>query len=393
MQMDENYLSLDVFESLGLIIRLGFLSIIFATFLTRKTNAKWFFSIYKEKTIEHSDFKGVKILLLFSVFISLLYLITIVEENPIKKMFFDSGALAFARESATTNSKYFGFTSIIMYNIMPFTWIYFYFRGVDRTWLYVALLNFLSLMATGQKSPIIYLLLSYANSRGIKYGNIKYLKLLSMALFSFIILVIIVYLQNSHLFDGLDLNSITQSSAGLFHRIFMIGPAMIIDYLNVFPAMHEFIGFGNSNLPSDRIVYQELYGYDIKGTANTVSLGMLYAQTGSLYITSVLFSLIMAIVFLIPRLINLIYFDSVTKISLFSFYYLLLLKLVITDWYTLVPSFFLLLFVIAGFLNLSYINKNASVYTIKIRGNLITFMISLGALLYFAQGQLRVFLL
>ncbi len=390
MLSDPYYSGLDVIGRAGLLVRLGYLAVLIASMLTFKikigTRGNGCYGVISPSLL--NDRAGVAILTGFSILACFVYFLTI-PVSPLAMMFSDSAEVHFARESATTGMKGFGIFSTFFYVFMPFCWSYLYLKG-GRAWAFVFVVNFAALLATGQKSPIVYLLILFLVIEGFKYGRINYAKMLSFSFAAVIALILLVYVQNSHLFDSLDMEAIAGSSFALYKRVFIVGAETIVNYLRVFPEMHDYMAIG-SGRPSDQIVYEEIFGSDIVGTVNSVSLSMFYAYTGDIYLSSGLFFLVLVLLFSIPLLIRWLFADGISQFVAIGLYYLLIVKMVVTDWYTLIPDFVMTMTVIAGLFNVirqfRFVTGTTTRNSIGVSS--LSFVASLLMLLYFLQGQAK----
>jgi hypothetical protein len=387
---DPYYSRQDVLGSVGLLVRLGYLAVIVASILTTKIkigiNGCDFHGVNCLGLL--NDKAGVAILTAFSILACFIYFLTI-PVSPLVMMFSDPGEVHFSRESATTGMKGFGILSTFFYIFMPFCWSYLYLKGA-RAWVFVFALNFSTLLATGQKSPIVYFLILFFVVQGLKNGRVNYAKILNYSFASIIALILLVYVQNRHLFDSLDIEAVAGSSYALFRRIFIVGAETIVNYLIVFPGLHDYMAIG-SERPSDQIVYENIYGSDIIGTVNSVSLSMFYAYTGNIYLSSGLFFLVLVLLFLVPLLIRWLFVDGTSRFAAVGLYYLLVVKMVVTDWYTLIPDFFMTIMVIAGLFN---VIRQVKLGRGTTSGNSLgvsslSFVVSFLMLLYFLQGQAK----
>ncbi len=390
MLEDDYYKNLDQITDVTLMVRLGWISILAASVFTFKFDV--INGITDRITYKYfeSDRTGVRILSLICLTISLIYILKI-PSHPLTLIFTNTNDVAIARESATVGMKGFDVYSNFLYNLMPFCWIYFYLTGKNRFWIFVLIVNLFASLATGQKSPIIFLLISYIIAKRFKFGRTNYASIVIIFFTAILTLVILVYLQNKHLFDSLNLDALTSSGAALYRRFFMVGPGTLLNYFQVFPNIHDFLFFGGGHLPSDQIVHNEIYGDEIRGTVNSISLALFYAYTGNIYLSNLIFVFILIIVFILPNLIVKLVVDRASVHAAISLYYILLVKMVITDWYTILPIFILNIMVIAGFLNLVFYLKFVKFSANRgLRVSMPSFVISFLMLAYFTQGQFKI---
>lgn len=392
MLQDEHYQELNSLKDVAVMVRLGWISILAASIFTFKFKVSIKSVTPVNLRYYKSDEKGVNVLTCICLAISVIYILQI-PSHPLGIIYSDSSLLAESRESATVGVKGFDVYSNVLYNLLPFCWLYLYLSKKKSIWLYVLLFNLFATLATGQKSPIIYLLIGYSFAHGIKNGKIDYYGIFIKFIISTIMLIALVYLQNKHLFDGLNLDAITGSSVGLFRRVFMVGPTTILNYFQVFPNMHDFLHIGGTHLPSDQLVYNEIFNDGINGTVNSISLSILYAYTGDIYLSNLIFLFILILLFMLPNLIGRFIADDIAMHSVMCLYYILIFKMVITDWYTIIPIFILNTMVIVGFLNiifqLKYVKFNAGR---EIRIGSLYYIISILLLMYFSQGQAKILL-
>ncbi len=396
MHWDPYYMDLEGFKSVGVLIRIGFISIVIASLLTfrlkstryvlyinpmnsqeNKSNNSWNIFFY---TILGFAFIGVAILYL-----------AVIPANPLRSLLDNSALLDFDREAATTGFKSFGFYSNVFYNLMPLCWLSLYVLGERRYWKIIFLVNVLVTLATGQKSPIVYILILFILANGIRKKEFSYVTAIKFGLIAFLILILIVLLQNMHIYYVLDMDAIYHSISGLSRRVFYVGPLTLFNYFQTFPAYHPFLMDEAASMPSDQIVYRSIYGTQIQGTVNTVSLGIFYAWTGNIITTSILFFILTVCIFCIPMLFKFFSSDAGLYRSTYIAYGLLLIKLVITDWYTLIPFFILSFFVMSGLNHLMYqiimVVLNGS---FRMRCNKFAFIVTVISLAYFIQGQVKI---
>lgn len=326
-----------------------------------------------------------------AVLITLLYLL-VIPVQPIIVMLNDASGLGVARESVTTGFKNYGFFSNFFNEYIPLIWLLLFLSRKPTAGMLVLMVNLIGLLSTGQKSPILYILILYVFSSGFIHGKFEYGKCILYTFIAFCALTLLVYTQNAHLFNGLDWESISMSVDGLVRRIFFIGPETVLGYLTTFPDAYPFMIESNANVSADRLVYQNIIGLDIDGTMNSNSLVFFYAWFGDRYLALLLYFLVVMLFFATPAFISLIAPPKMLQIAAFLLFNLLLVKFNLTDWYTIHIVFVLACLVVNGLFILTKFFLNIPNKVISYRTTLVSVILSVLMFLYFTQGQIRSFL-
>lgn len=380
-----------IFEKLRIMVRGGFFSILLAYFLSvfllkRKSLTNKENSLFSKSKEYSFYFVSTLIILISSIYIFL------IPSNPLLIMITNPSSLAYIRESATSTLSSFGFFNNFISFFLPMVWLIFLFMN-KKVYLYIFFLNLILLMSTGQKSPIVYLLFLLFMGISLKNRNFSYSKSFLVLLFIMISLLIIVILQNWHLLNGISLETFELAWNGLKRRIFYGGVLPLSQYLEFFPSQMEHYYSNYPVIPPDQLVYTYAYPTTgIKGTVNTISLGNFYAAYGNKYIVFFLFFLLSFSIFTIDKIV----FNKMKDpfwLSIYTMYLLTTIKLVITDWYSILPQFFILvlsfigaIYLIEAFLYKFASNKNKFVVYAE---NKYFVFLSIAIFAYFFQGQIR----
>lgn len=391
MNYDEYIPKDENFENLQFIVRGGFASIVFAYFLsyiTLKRN-----SLDTKECMELSNSKEYAFYFISAIviFISLLYL-KLIPNNPFIAMIKDPSNLSLTREQATTTFSNFGFFNNFISFFLPLVWLTLLFIN-KKAYIVLFLFNLIVLMSTGQKSPIVYLLFLLVIALSLRNKKFKYKKNILLVLVVIFTLLIIVILQNWHILNGLSLDSLELAWIGLKKRIFYGGVFPLKQYLEFFPAHMNHYYFNPPLTTPDKLVYAFFYpDTGIVGTVNTVSIANMYAAFGSYLIVFILFFILSFSFFTIDKLIfN--HMKTPFEFAFYTAYSLVAIKLVITDWYSIIPQFLILslafiggIYFIEAFLFYFASNKRKFlIYT----NNKIIGVFSMVIFLYFIQGQIR----
>ena len=376
--------------------RSGFL-VIFAASMITKNWQTLKFGYYRDKffTLSRVDdiwlSKHLYPLWALMIFIIFTYLI-LIPVQPILVMLTNPSGLLEARESVTVSFNNFGFFSNFFNEFIPITWMLLLLYGKRFAGISLLLLNLLVLLSTGQKSPIVYILILYILSVSFIKGQIDYGQTIRYGLVVFISLIMLVYYQNAHLLGALNWEAVSLSITGLVRRIFFIGPETVLGFLTTFPDFHPFLFGADTDIPADKIVYRTIIGSDIDGTMNSNSLAFFYAWVGNKYIASLLYFLTIMLFFITPAMLGKLSFPRNLAIVSFLIFSLLLVKFNMTDWYTIYFIFVLSLISINGLLLTTRFILNVSSSDIIYRTSIISAVMSVLMLLYFLQGQIRSFI-
>lgn len=391
---DLNYSGMEGFNAVGTLIRLGYVAIFMAALATvffGPTRYDRYFGpvALPNQSVTRLFYSGLACVMII-VAVTYLYLMP---ANPIKAMLTDSSSVAYARQAVTTDMKNFGVFSNIFYNFMPLVWLSLYFLGKNRLWLLLLLANFVVVFATGQKAPIVYITAMFALAHGLRNGTFSYKLAFFFGIFLLVLLVTLVFLQNFNVSTGINTDDLLASISALLRRVFYVGPTTLINYFQTFPSYHPFLSEVSASVPSDQIVYRNIYGDHLRGTVNTVSIGLFYAWSGNVFVSAFLMFLLSICVFCLPVVFRYVVPDPALLKAVYVTYCFLMVKLVLTDWYTLVPIFILSFIVVSGLSHIWFNTlQGALKRNFKIRVHAFAFFLSLLALAYFTQGQLRTLL-
>lgn len=394
---NEPYLNgADYFEDLVWFTRSGFLMIFIASLVTVNWRTLRF-DYYFHKVNRPSKVddiwlsKHLYALWLFMVVIVIFYL-SIVPVQPILVMMNDPSLLLEARESVTVGLKNFGFFSNFFNEFIPITWMLLLLFGKRLAGISLMLLNLYVLLSTGQKSPILYILILFILTQGFMRGGFNYREGFRYGVVSLISLVFLVYYQNAHLLGDLNWEAIALSVGALVRRVFFIGPETVLGFLSTFPDAHPFLFGSNTDLPADKIVYQTIVGSTIDGTMNSNSLAFFYAWFGNKYIASFLYFIVVMLFLSTPAFLSVLAFPQKLAAVSFLGFNLLLIKFNITDWYTIYFIFLLAFLSVNGVLFVTRFLVSLKSPEILYRGNNLSVVVCVLVLLYFLQGQIRSFL-
>jgi hypothetical protein len=391
MFYDEHIVKDQAYDKMVGLVRLGFLALFFAFVVSQSTIKRMNLSnkfIDSFNTIQDS---ASSIFFVFVVLVSVSYIFAI-PGSPLLTSINDPSSLGLVREQATTTFKYFSFYNNFLSFFLPFVWLVYLFKG-NRIYLLVLLLNLFLLLSTGQKSPVVYMLILWALATSLKNRSFSYSKNLKLGVLGLIALLGLVFIQNWHLLGGFNLETIQLAWGGLYRRVFYGGVLPLLYYVQYFPDVHPHDFLNTLSAPADQLVYAYAYpDTGIVGTVNTTSLANFYAAFGNSLIVFLLYFIMALFIGIVDRL----YFNWMRSYFEFAGYILFCLatvKLVITDWYTVLPSFFVLLlaafgfvFAIEIFLSLTASYKNKAVF--KVRNKFFGYL-SLLSFLYLFQGQIR----
>jgi len=393
MYYDEFYQKDIYFEKLQTIVRGGFFSIILAYFTTYFTvKRKDIKHINLEVNLNESKKYAFSIVAGFIVLISTLYLIMI-PNYPLFTMFTNPSQFDVIRESATTTFVNFGFYDNFFNFFLPMVWLIFLFQYKNKLFLFLFVLNIFISLNTGLKSPIVYFLFLLVLGMSLRNKQINYLKISFYFIISLTFLMALVVFQNWHLLNGLSLDSLELAWQGLQRRIFYGGVLPLKQYLEFFPQFMNHYYLSPPEIVPSKLVYAYAYpDTKIVGTANTISLGNLYAAFGNFSLVFILFYFISLFIFLFDR----IWFNQMKNsfdYSVYIMFCLISVKLVMTDWYTLMPtfiiftfSFFGAIYLIESFLHYFASSKKSFVFYAP---NKIFAIFSILMFLYFFQGQIK----
>ena len=393
---DPDFRDLAHFEDLVWLTRSGFIIIFFCSLITKdwKTLSVNYYHLRFTQASGSADrwlAKHLYPLAGVAVFISLWYLL-IIPVQPILVMFSDSSGLNEAREAVTTGMKNFGFFSNFFNEYIPFIWVLLFLSGKRSAGNFVLVVNLFVLLSTGQKSPILYMLILYVFTEGFLNKRFEYSKTIKYVFISFFVLTLLVYTQNAHLFGGLNWDAVSQSLGGLVRRIFFVGSETVLGYLTTFPDSHPFLIESETSIPADKIVYQTMIGLDIDGTMNSNSLAFFYGWFGNKYLASALYFLVVMLFLATPYIVSLFVLPKLLQIAAFLLFNLLLVKFNITDWYTIYGVFVLACLVLNGLFIITKTCVFSLNETMMHQTTVWSAILSCLMFLYFFQGQVRSFL-
>lgn len=396
MSFDEYYSTNKYFKELLSLVRVGYLSllisIVLGHFLIERKNIKALV-IFQSR---QSEYFAVNIIFLFVFFISISYL-AFLSENPLKTMMSNPLEVAKIRSAATVELKYFSFFSNFLYFLLPIFFPLFFFLRKKIMAFFTLLVSVILQLSTGQKSPIFYLAILLLITLSLEFKKFNSKKSIALFILGFIFIFLISFSQNMHLLSGLDNESIELVFSGLFRRMFYGGVVPILQYIEYF-SIHGFYGFSNLDVPSDQLVYSYFYpSTGIRGTVNTVSLADFYGRFGNILFSGFLFFLLSFFFVLLDIFI----FNKIQKpvdAAIYSIFCMTSVKLIITDWYTILPQFFNLGLWLIGAITLFEFFVRNIIYKDKpdyyfYSKNKLYFYLSLIIFFYVTLGQVKGLLL
>jgi hypothetical protein len=397
MYYDDFYSTNPFFKEMVFLVRTGYVSILTGIMLAHFTIKRRPLEDLVVSRVRYSETLAIDFVFIFVFLVSVSYLSTL-GENPLKVMFFNPIELANVRSASTTDFKYFSFFSNFLYFLLPIFFPIYYFLARKKVAFFILLTAVLLQLSTGQKSPIFYLLILMLISVYLYEKNFSYKKSAIWLFIGLIMLFFIIYIQNRHLLNGLNFQSIELVWSGLKTRMFYGGVLPILQYVEYFSSVHEFYGFSSLNAPSDQMVH--LYFYPdtgITGTVNTVSLADFYARFGNVLLSGFLFFLVVYSIVLL----DIVLFNKINKpvdAAIYTMFCMTTLKLIITDWYTVLPQFINLSFWLLGaimiidFFVRNIVDMSGTNHFFYSKSRLY-FYFSVLLFLYVTQGQIKGLLL
>ena len=369
------------------LIRVGFISLVVACILANKIIPR---ARIQDKSIILNSYKSEKTAVtLFAVVsfaIGILYLY-VVPSVPLKYLFLDSELLATAREEATTTYRYFIYFSNFIYGYIPIVTMYYYFVGDKFKFFALFVLLFTLSIATGQKAPVVYLVILMTLSVSLKHKKMYIYKYAFLLLCIFIFLVGFVFYENRYSNDQMSSEVFILIIDGLMLRIFG-GASTLIAYVEYFPLYENFSFFHVSNLPMDQTIYRYMYPDSlIIGSANAVFLGNLYAITGNFLAIGIIALFGFLLVFYIDNY----WFNKMESnlhFALYVFFSITCLKFVLTDYNTAFTNFSYPIFSLYGYVLLFSSLKNKGVIDARPFNNVIA-CLSILIFIYVLQGQIK----
>jgi len=209
------------FQNLQFIVRGGFVSIIIAYILSYMSFRRVSIKNKEYINLNNSKKYAFYFMSIIVIFISLLYL-KLIPMNPLIMMLKDPSSMGLAREQATTTFRNFGFFNNFISFFLPLVWLTLLFMN-KNIYKIILLFNFIVLMSTGQKSPIIYLLFLLVISLSLRSKRFEYKKNILLIVVAVLVLLMLVVAQNWHILNGMSLESLELAWIGLKKRIFYGG--------------------------------------------------------------------------------------------------------------------------------------------------------------------------
>ena len=263
---------------------------------------------------------------------------------------------AYAREKATVGNSLYGFYSVIFMNYLPFVWIILLINKSYKWGFIFMFVNFIAFLSTGQKSPVIYILIYFVLSYGFSYKYFPYFKFMLFFVLSIFLLISLVVIQNWGIFVGFSFETIYLSIEALLRRTFMTGAYVFNQYIQTFPVSHPFLFDTTSTVPPSRITY-DIFNHDgIAGSLNTAAIGNFYAHYGGLFNVSLLY-FPLTMLFVLSEVLIIKYIRT-KPIRLGALVLLSVtgINLSLTDIKTTVPIFFItIIFILGSTIYLSFI--------------------------------------
>ena len=304
---------------------------------------------------------------------------------------------SYAREKATVGNSLYGFFSVIFMNYLPFVWIILLINKSYKVGFLFMSINFIAFLSTGQKSPVIYILIYFVLSYGFSYKYFPYFKFTLIFGVSILLLISLVVIQNWGIFEGFSFETIYLSIEALLRRTFMTGAYVFNQYIQTFPISHPFLIDIASSVPPSRITY-DIFNHDgIAGSLNTAAIGNFYAYYGGLFNVSLLY-FPLTILFVLSELLIIKYIRT-KPIRLGALVLLSVtgINLSLTDIQTTVPIFFItIIFILGSTIYLSFIlnifskTKNQIFINLSCNKYLLYFIILIYPYLF--QGFIRSFI-
>jgi len=397
MYYDDFYSTNPYFKEMVFLVRIGYVSILAGIVLAHFTIKRRPLENVVINRVRYSEKVAINFVFLFVFIVSVSYLFTL-GKNPLKVMFFNPLELANVRSASTVELKYFSFYSNFLYFLLPIFFSIYYFLARKKVAFFILLTAVLLQLSTGQKSPLFYLLILMLISVYLYKKNFRYKKSAMGLFLGLIMIFFITYIQNMHLLNGLNFESIELVWSGLIRRMFYGGVLPILQYAEYFSSVHGFYGFSSLDVPSDQLVFSHFNPYTgIRGTVNTVSLADFYGRFGSAIIAGLLFFLVVYSIVLL----DIVLFNKIKKpvdAAIYAMFCMTTLKLIITDWYTVLPQFFNLSFWLLGaimiidFFVRSLVDKSGTNHYFYSK-NRLYFCFSVLLFLYVTQGQIKALIL
>lgn len=369
------------------LIRVGFVSLVAACILANKLIPR---ARIQDKSVISNSYKSEKTAVtLFAVVsfaIGILYLYAM-PSVPLRYLFLDSELLAASREEATTTYRYFVYFSNFIYGYIPIVTVYFYFVGDKYKFLSLFALLFTLSIATGQKAPVVYLVILLMLSISLKHKKMYYYRYALSLLCIFLFLAGFVFYENRYLNESMSAEAIMPIVDGLMLRIFG-GAKTLVAYVEYFPLHENFAFFSASKIPLDQTVYRYMFpGSPIVGSANAVFLGNLYAFAGNFLAIGIIALFGFLLVFYIDNY----WFNKMESnlhYALYVFFSITCLKFILTDYNTAFTNFSYPIFSLYGYVLLFSSLKNKGVVNARPFNKAIAY-VSIIMFLYVFQGQIK----
>lgn len=305
---------------------------------------------------------------------------------------------AFAREKATVGNALYGSYSVIFMNYFPFIWVILLINGNYKWGFLFMAINFIAFLSTGQKSPVIYILIYFVLSYGFKYKYFPYLKFISFFVLSILFLISLVVIQNWGIFEGFSFETIYIAIEALLRRTFMTGAYVLNQYIQTFPISHPFLIDTTTFLPPSRITYDIFYHDGIAGSLNTAAIANFYAYYGGLFNVSLLYFPLTILFILSEVLIIKFIHSKPIRLGVLVLLSVTGINLSLTDINTTVPIFLItIIFILGSALYLSFIlNFFTSVknpFLVNLKCNKYLSYLVIFIYPYIFQGFIRSFIL
>lgn len=230
-------------------------------------------------------------------------------------------------------SNYWIFSNIFSF-YLPILISASFFLGSRKVAYTVLLLNTIVYLSTGQKFPILIAVFHYLLLRWLSGSKQLGIQGLYWGLTVVLILLLLVFLQNvESLHAGELIDIVLIAGEALLWRIFIDPAVSIFYYLEIFPALHEFIGADlKASIP--QIAHQSKYGVsNVSGSLNVAPIGNFYARFGGIWVPGLL-SGVGFLIFMVAEWILLKRTKGDAALFLSATLYLLVVNLVLSDYMT-----------------------------------------------------------
>ncbi|MEP6473079.1 MAG: hypothetical protein ABJC74_05120, partial [Gemmatimonadota bacterium] len=289
-----------------------------------------------------------------------------------------------------TTLPHFGVYANFLYYLFPLAWSALYLAGHRRTALTGFIVNFFLLVSTGQKAPMVYILMMWMLAGALVAGRAPYRRWLVVGGVTIAGLLMLIIMQNQLAVQALDSSAISIAIEALRRRVLYGGTQALLDYVRFFPDQFSHYYFARPDIPADQLVFA--FGHpvsDVIGSANTVSLGNLWAAFGNVWVVGGMMLLICLGLF-IGDLLLLGAVRTPLSAAIYLLYCRTALVLVISDWWTGLSGFVIISGATAGaFFLFEALARGVAEGRLAVRGRPIAIAASILTFLYFAQGQVR----